>query len=244
MSDLSQVNAGRITKEPQVVRALFVEDNQALLASVFAFLDERGFVLDAAPDGPSGLQLASQGNYDVIVLDWMLPRMEGIEVLRRLRAAGDDVPILMLTARDQLDSKLSGFSAGADDYLPKPFSMDELQARLLALSYRRLGRKQVLQVGDLTYNLLTQQVVRGDRELKLYAGSRSILEVLMRESPNVVTRERLEFAIWGDDPPDKDMLRTHIYELRRRLDVAGEPKMLHTISKLGHRLTDGAEQDG
>ncbi len=244
MSDLSQVKAVKQGRDAQGIRALFVEDNQALLANVFAFLDERGFVLDAAPDGPSGLQLAARGNYDVIVLDWMLPRMDGIEVLRRLRADGDDVPVLMLTARDQLDSKLAGFSAGADDYLPKPFAMDELEARLLALSYRRLGRKQLLQVGDLTYNLLTQQVVRGGRELKLYAGSRSILEVLMRESPNVVTRERLEFAIWGDDPPDKDMLRTHIYELRRRLDLPGEPKMLHTISKLGHRLTGGAGQDG
>jgi DNA-binding response OmpR family regulator len=244
MSDFSQAGTAKRSPQAHTVRALFVEDNQALLASVFAFLDDRGFVLDAAPDGPSGLQLATHGAYDVIVLDWMLPRMDGLEVLRTLRAHGDDVPVLMLTARDQLDSKLAGFSAGADDYLAKPFAMDELEARLLALSWRRQGRRQVLQVGDLTYNLLTQQVTRGDRELKLYAGSRSILEVLMRESPNVVTRERLEFAVWGDDPPDKDMLRTHIYELRRRLDLAGEPKMLHTISKLGHRLVDGSESHG
>ena len=237
MSDLCQpTGVPALSLDAQGVRVLFVEDNQALLASVFAFLDGRGFVLDAAPDGPSGLQLASSGDYDVIVLDWMLPRMEGIEVLRRLRAEGDDVPVLMLTARDQIDSKLEGFSAGVDDYLAKPFSMDELAARLLALSFRRLGRKQLLQVGELSYNLLTQQIMRGDRELKLYSASRSILELLMRESPSVVPKERLEFAIWGNDTPDKDMLRSHVYELRRRLDLPEEPKMLHTINKHGYRI--------
>ncbi|WP_421569682.1 response regulator transcription factor [Stenotrophomonas sp. PD6] len=220
----------------QSVRALFVEDNPALLASIFAFLDGPAFVLDAAPDGPSGLTLASTGNYDVIVLDWMLPRMDGIEVLQRLRARGEDVPVLMLTARDQLESRLAGFGAGADDYLAKPFSMEELQARIVALSFRRLGRKQVLRVGGLTFNLLTQEITRDGRELKLYSGSRAILEVLMRESPHVVPRERLEFAIWGDDVPDKDMLRTHVYELRRRLDLPGAPRMLQTISKRGYRL--------
>lgn len=225
----------------QHVRALFVEDNQALLAGIFAMLDGHGFILDAAPDGPSGLQLAATGDYDVVVLDWMLPRMDGLEVLHRLRARGADVPVLMLTAHDRLDNKLAGFRAGADDYLAKPFSMEELRARMLALSFRRLGRKQVLRVGGLTFNLLTQQVRRNGRVLNLYTGSRAILELLMRESPNVVPRERLEFAIWGDHPPDNDMLRTHVYELRRRLDSPEEPKMLHTISKLGYRLVDAGE---
>ncbi|MFC6842098.1 response regulator transcription factor [Xanthomonas theicola] len=222
---------------------LFVEDNQGLLASVFAYLEARGFVLDAAPDGPSGLQLAAQGDYDVIVLDWMLPRMDGIEVLRHLRNHGSDASILLLTARDQLDSKLAGFRAGADDYLAKPFAMAELEARLLALSFRRFGRKQVLQVSDLHFDLLTQTITRGERLLRLYSGCRAVLEVLMRESPNVVSRERLEFAIWGDDRPDRDMLRSHMYELRKRLDLDEEPKLLHTINKQGYRLalTDAAE---
>lgn len=219
-----------------MVRALFVEDNQGLLANVFGYLEKRGFVLDAAPDGPSGLQLAMEGQYDVIVLDWMLPRMDGIQVLRRLRNVGSDVPVLMLTARDQIESKLTGFESGADDYLSKPFDITELEARLHALSVRRSGRQRMLQVGDLTYNLSTREITRGGRPLQLYSGSRVILEILMRESPSVVPKARLEAAIWGDERPDGDMLRTHVYELRRRLDLPGEEPLLHTVNKVGYRL--------
>lgn len=226
--------AQRISGPP--VRVLFVEDNQGLLANVFDFLEKRGFVLDAAPDGPSGLQLAIEGQYDVVVLDWMLPRMDGIEVLCRLRNAGSDVPVLMLTARDQIDSKLLGFESGADDYLVKPFDIAELQARLQALSTRRSGRQRMLKVADLTYNLSTHEISRGSRSLQLYSGSRAILEILMRESPNVVPKARLEAAVWGEERPGSDMLRTHIYELRRRLDLPGEPPLLHTVSRVGYRL--------
>lgn len=239
MSDFCQMDtSGRAEARQQPdVRVLFVEDNQSLVANVFAYLESRGFVLDAAPDGPSGLQLARTGDYDVVVLDWMLPRLDGIDLLRQLREEGADVPVLMLTARDQLDSKLAGFQAGADDYLAKPFAIAELEARLSALSVRRAGRKRVLQIGDLRFNLLTQQVTRGDRVLNLYSGCRAILEVLMRESPNIVSKERLEAAIWGDQRPDRDMLRTHVYELRRRLDLDGEIKLLHTVAKAGYRLS-------
>jgi DNA-binding response OmpR family regulator len=241
MSDPCQTVAARRAAAAQrhsgpAIRVLFVEDNQSLLANVFDFLEKRGFVLDAAPDGPSGLQLALDGQYDVIVLDWMLPRMEGIDVLRRLRNAGSDVPVLMLTARDQIDSKLAGFESGADDYLAKPFDITELQARLQALSARRSGRQRMLKVADLTYNLSTHEITRGTRALQLYSGSRAILEILMRESPNVVPKGKLEAAIWGEERPDTDMLRTHIYELRRRLDLPGEPPLLHTINRVGYRL--------
>lgn len=238
MSDSCQVIDGPMLdmRGSTPLRALFVEDNQSLLASVFAHLERRGFVLDAAPDGVSGLQIAMQGDYDVVVLDWMLPRMEGIEVLRELRRHGVDVPVLVLTARDKLDSKIEGFRSGADDYLAKPFALAELEARLIALSYRRAGRQRVLEVDDVRFNLQTQQIHRGKRELKLFSGSRAILEVLMRESPGVVSKERLEFAIWGDDRPDKELLRAHIYELRKRLELDGERKLLHTINKQGYRL--------
>jgi len=237
MSDSCQIAAETLPEAAsQRVRVLFIEDNQSLLANLFAYLETRGFVLDAAPDGPSGLHLAQTGEYDVIVLDWMLPRMDGIEALRHLRTAGEDIPVLMLTARDRLESKLAGFRAGADDYLAKPFAIAELEARLLALAVRRTGRKRVLQVADLHYNLLTHEVRRGSRVLNLYQGSRLALEVLMRESPNIVSKERLEYAIWGERGPDNDVLRTHIYELRKRIELEGEPKLLHTIKKVGYRL--------
>ncbi|MGO1003901.1 response regulator transcription factor [Lysobacter sp. CA196] len=218
-------------------RVLFVEDNQSLVAYVFAYLEGKGHILDAAPDGVSGLQLALENEYDVIVLDWMLPRLEGIEVLRRLRTAGSDVPVLMLTARDELDSKLTGFRNGADDYLAKPFAIAELEARIIALSLRRRGRKRTLRVGNLRYDVTTQEIYRGDRLLQLHTGCRTILEMLMRESPGIVAKERLEAAIWGDERPDRDLLRTHIYELRRRLEIDGEPKLLYTVKSVGYRLS-------
>ncbi|BAW00009.1 DNA-binding response regulator, OmpR family, contains REC and winged-helix (wHTH) domain [Lysobacter enzymogenes] len=222
----------------ELVRVLLVEDNQSLVANVFAYLEGAGLSLDAAPDGVSGLQLAQDNDYDVVVLDWMLPRMEGVEVLRRLRASHTDVPVLMLTARDELDSKLEGFRSGADDYLSKPFAIAELEARIRALALRRRGRTRVLRVGPLRYDLATQEIVRGERALQLHTGCRAILEVLMRESPNIVAKERLEAAIWGDRRPDRDLLRTHIYELRRRLDAHAEPKLLHTVKNVGYRLAD------
>lgn len=219
-------------------RVLFVEDNQSLVANVFAYLEGKGLTLDAAPDGPSGLQLALENEYDVIVLDWMLPRLEGVEVLRRLRASGAEVPVLMLTARDELDSKLAGFRAGADDYLAKPFAIAELEARIVALSLRRRTRKRALRVGTLRYDLLTQEIFRGERPLQLHTGCRALLEILMRESPAIVTKERLEAAVWGDQRPDRDLLRTHIYELRKRMDADGEPKLLQTVKGVGYRLID------
>lgn len=221
------------------MRLLVVEDNRNLVANLFDYFEARGYTLDAAPDGPTGLHLAVTQRYDAIVLDWMLPRLDGREVLRSLREeAGSDVPVLMLTARDELDSKLEGFRSGADDYLSKPFAIAELEARIRALALRRRGRTRVLRVGPLRYDLATQEIVRGERALQLHTGCRAILEVLMRESPNIVAKERLEAAIWGDRRPDRDLLRTHIYELRRRLDAHAEPKLLHTVKNVGYRLAD------
>ena len=220
------------------MRVLVVEDNRNLVANLFAYFEARGYTLDAAPDGPTGLHLALTQGYDVIVLDWMLPRLDGPEVLRRLRDSGASVPVLMLTARDELPDKIAGFRAGADDYLTKPFALPELEVRLEALVTRASGRGRgrVLQVADLKFDLTTLEVSRGGQSLHLYPACRKLLEVLMLSSPAAVTRERLEHALWGDDPPDGDMLRSHIYELRRSVDGPYPIKLIQTLPRVGYRL--------
>lgn len=229
------------------MRLLVIEDNQNLVANLFDYFEARGHTLDAAPDGMTGLHLATSHHYDVVVLDWMLPRLEGPEVLRRLRNdALSDVPVLMLTARDELPDKIAGFRAGADDYLTKPFALPELEVRLEALMARASGRgrPRVLQVADLRFDLTTLEVSRAGQPLHLYPACRKLLEVLMQASPAAVSRERLEHALWGDDPPDKDMLRSHIYELRRSVDGPYPLKLIHTLPRVGYRLAQTEETHG
>jgi len=220
------------------IRVLVVDDHPGLVSNLFAYLERRNFILDAARDGESAAELGAHGHYDVLVLDWMLPRLDGLQVLQRLRAADVDTPILMLTAKSDLPDKLSGFAAGADDYLTKPFSLAELEARILALHARRVGREKVLQVGALRYDLASQQVTRDGRLIQLHSGPRKLLQLLMKESPRLVTKDRLESVLWGDDRPDKDLLRTHIYELRRSLDADHQAKFLQTIPRIGYRIVD------
>ncbi|HEY5804172.1 MAG TPA: response regulator transcription factor [Lysobacter sp.] len=220
------------------MRVLVVEDNRNLVANLFDYFEARGYTLDAAPDGPTGLHLAITQDFDVIVLDWMLPRMDGREVLSRLRDAGRNMPVLMLTARDELPDKIAGFRAGADDYLTKPFDLPELEVRLEALVARASGRgrSRVLQVGDLRLDLTTLDATRNGQTLHLYPACRKLLEVLMQASPAAVTRDRLEHALWGDDPPDGDMLRSHIYELRRSVDGPFAVKLIQTLPRVGYRI--------
>lgn len=227
---------------------LLIEDNKALVANLFDYFEARGHTLDAAPDGVTGAYLAGRHDYDAIVLDWMLPRMDGPEVLRRLRRDyQSDVPVIMLTARDELTDKVAGFHAGADDYLSKPFAMQELEIRLEALVARaaRSHRRRMLEVLDLKLDLSTLEASRAGRPLHLFPAGRKLLEVLMQESPAAVSRQKLEQALWGDAPPDGDMLRSHIYELRRTVDAPFEVKLIHTIPRVGYRLAaptdDGAD---
>ena len=223
------------------MRVLVVEDNHNLVANLFEYFDARGYTLDAAPDGPTGLHLAITTEFDAIVLDWMLPRMDGRDVLSRLRDAGRDTPVLMLTARDELPDKIAGFRAGADDYLTKPFHLPELEVRLEALVARARGRgrHKVLQVGDLKLDMGTLEATRAGHALHLYPACRKLLEVLMQASPAAVTRDRLEHALWGDDPPDGDMLRSHIYELRRSVDGPFATKLIQTLPRVGYRIVAG-----
>lgn len=226
------------------MRLLVVEDNRNLVANLFEYFEARGHTLDAAPDGPTGLHLALTQDYDAIVLDGMLPRLDGREVLARLRAAGRDVPVLMLTARAQLDDKVGAFRGGASDYLTKPFDLPELEVRLEALVARASGRaRRILQVADLALDLATLEVTRGGRLLHLYPAGRKLLEVLMQASPAAVTRERLEHHLWGDSPPDGDMLRSHVYELRRAVDGPFAVKLIHTLPRVGYRLAVTTDAD-
>ncbi|MGE8260958.1 MAG: response regulator transcription factor, partial [Stenotrophomonas sp.] len=218
---------------------LVIEDNRQLVANLFDYFESRGHVLDVAPDGVTGLHLAVSQPYDALILDWMLPRMEGPEVLRRLRADhGSEVPVIMLTARDELPDKIAGFRAGADDYLTKPFALPELEVRLEALMVRAKGRnpRKVLEVADLKLDLATLEAQRDGKALHLYPACRKLLEVLMRASPGAVTRQQLEFALWGDELPDGDLLRSHVYELRRSVDGPFQQKLIHTLPRVGYRL--------
>jgi DNA-binding response OmpR family regulator len=165
--------------------------------------------------------------------------------LQRLRAANAATPVIMLTARDELPDKIAGFRAGADDYLTKPFALPELEVRIEALIARVAGRgrSRTLEVEDLRLDMATLEVTRAGQPLHLYPACRKLLETLMQASPAAVSRERLEHALWGDDPPDGDMLRSHIYELRRSVDGPFPVKLIHTLPRVGYRLAAIAQDD-
>ena len=220
---------------------LLVEDNQDIAEMVYAFLERRGYELDYAADGVTGLHLAVTNAYDVIVLDLMLPGMDGINLCRKLRdEAQRDTPILMLTARDTLDDKVAGLDAGADDYLVKPFEIQELEARIRAMIRRRRGQTapESLEVGDLRLDTGTLTVTRAGETLNLTPICLKILTVLMRASPRVVSRRDIEREVWGDVLPDSDTLRSHLYNLRKTIDKPFPKPLLHTVQSAGYRLCD------
>jgi len=228
------------------MRVLIIEDNSDLAANIFDYLEARGHTPDAAGDGITGLHLAVTQDYDVIVLDVMLPGMDGFTLCRKLRdEAGKHTPVLMLTAKDTLEDKLAGFRSGSDDYLVKPFALQELEARLLALSRRGTApsAQHVLRAGDLTFNPATLEIKRAGKNLSLTPTGMKILELLLRRSPHVVTRRELEHAVWGDSPPDSDALRAHMHTLRAAVDHPFDTPLIHTIHGVGFRLSvpDGTE---
>lgn len=222
------------------MKLLIVEDNRDIAENIADYLEPRGHSLDFAAEGISGLKLAEANSYDAIVLDIMMPGIDGLTVCRRLRQdAGISTPVIMLTARDQLDDKLGGFHAGADDYLVKPFSVKELEARLEAVVKRSQGMAaQRLSVADLTYDTRSLEAIRAGQKLELNPIQRTLLAYLMANTYRVVPREELEARIWGEDVPDRDVLRTHIYGLRNVIDKPFEAKLLHTIHGSGYRLAE------
>lgn len=220
---------------------LLIEDNQDIAEMVTSYLEARGYQLDYAADGVTGLHLAVVNQYDVILLDLMLPGLDGLSVCRKLREeARIDTPLLMLTARDTQHDKIIGLDAGADDYLVKPFDIRELEARLRALLRRRDGAVAIerLQVADLILDIGTLEVERDGRRLTLAPIALKMLTALMRASPRVVSRSELERAVWGDLPPDSDTLRSHLYTLRKTIDKPFNRPLLHTIHGAGYRLAD------
>jgi len=221
---------------------LIIEDNAQLAANLYDYLEGCGHSLDAAPDGLTGLHLASSRDYDAIVLDWNLPRLDGLTVLRRLRGeAKKKVPVIMLTARDQLTDKIDGFESGLDDYLVKPVALPEIEVRLRSLVSRlkqSAAPDDALIVGDLHFQLRTMEIHRAGRRIALTRTGRRLLELLMRESPHVVARARLERAAWADSVPGTDLLRSHMYVLRRAIDLESEKPLLHTVPGSGYRLCD------
>lgn len=219
---------------------LLVEDHPALAETVGDYLEGKGYTVDFAADGMLAFQLATSEPFDAIVLDLMLPRLNGLEVCRRLRQEAQlTTPILILTARDQLDDKLKGFDVGADDYLVKPFDLPELVARIEALLRRGRGLSSVYRTGELTMNLETMEVHRAGVEIKLSKTLFDILRILMREAPKVVPRETIERELWGDDLPDSDTLRSHFYNLRRAIDRPFDQPLIETLAGRGYRIRSG-----
>jgi DNA-binding response OmpR family regulator len=235
--------AARQGGAPQI---LIIEDNADILANLYGFLEPLGYGIDSARSGTSGLRQASARDFDVIVLDLMLPGLDGLEVCRelrrRLRIA---TPILMLTARDTERDKVAGFEAGADDYLVKPFSLAELDARLRALHRRARGLHvaSVLSANGVRLDSATFQASRDGVSVRLTPTGLKLLAALLRAAPRVVTKAELELELWGDNPPASAALRTHLHALREALDKPFAVPVLHTLPGIGYWLgTAGREE--
>jgi DNA-binding response OmpR family regulator len=217
-----------------------IEDSLDLALNVSEFLESKGHIIDYSADGISALNLAFNNIYDVIILDVMLPGLDGFSFCRQLREnSEDETPVIMLTAKDTEQDKLKGFEVGADDYLIKPFSLPELEARLFALVRRnnRVFRsKKPLVVSDLVYCPENMNLKRGLEKLYLKPVPRKILIMLMRSAGRVVSRQEIETEIWNDDPPDSEVLRSHIYAIRSEINKNNATNLLHTIRGVGYIL--------
>ncbi len=223
------------------MKLLVIEDNADIVANLHAFLEPKGYVLDVAHNGISGLTMAVEGAYDAVVLDLTLPGLDGLDVARRLRKDfRRATPILMLTARDTLEDKVLGFDSGSDDYMVKPFSLVELDVRLKALVRRASGShvSSVVRFADVCFDPGTFEATRGGRRLELTPTGYKLLAALLREAPKLVSRDSLEQEVWGDDRPDSDALRTHIHSLRLVLDKPFGRPLLKTMPGIGYRLVD------
>ena len=225
-----------------MLRILLIEDQRDIAANIWDFLEFRGFVMDHAADGATGLRMAMDGGYDVVVLDLGLPKLDGLDLCRKLRESGRDTPVLMLTARDTLEDKLTGFAQGADDYLVKPFAMKELEARIRALYRRgRLQHGEVLRIADLSLDPVNVQVERAGQALTLTRAGFVLLELLLRRSPHLVRHADLAHALWGESGGDIATLHTHLSVLRSVIDRPFKQQLLHTVHGFGYRMAESAD---
>jgi two-component system, OmpR family, response regulator len=220
------------------MKVLVVEDEKKISDFVVKGLKEQGFAVDLAENGEDGYYLATTQSYDAIVLDIMLPGRDGLSILKSLRAKGNTVPVIAATARGELDERLEGLNLGADDYLTKPFFIDELVARLLALHRRSTGNQLNLkQVKDLVLNLSTREVTRGDREIELTSREFNLLEYLMRSPGRVYTRTQILEHVWGYDfDPNTNIVDVCLQRLRKKVDQTDEEKLIETVRGVGYRM--------
>ena len=222
----------------QTVKLLLIEDSKPIAELIFDFFEHKGCELDYAMTGRQGLWLAMENRYDCIILDLMLPQIDGLSVCNELRKNNVDTPIIMLTARDTDEDMLTGFRTGADDYIVKPFDLEVLDARLTAV-VRRASRdafKQQLTCGPLMMDLTTHQVFHGETNLALNPSCYRILKLLIQRYPSPVSRDDITSAIWTDEPPEDDVLRKHIYQLRKVVDKPFGTAMIKTLPKVGYAI--------
>lgn len=220
---------------------LLVEDDLDLAASLIDYLELEGVTCDHAANGVHGLQLAREFQYDVIVLDVMLPKLDGLGLCANLRRDGLDVSILMITARDSLDDKIEGFESGTDDYLVKPFALKELLLRVQALAKRRSGQPRRYVIGDLEVDPNLHQAIRAGKSLDLSPKEWALLEYMVKVSPNVALREEMQRAVWGEALPDSNSLKVHMHNLRRKVDKPFAYPLIQTVPGVGVVIKEPSE---
>ena len=225
------------------MRILVVDDDRAVRESLRRSLTFNGYSVELAQDGVEALERISSDRPDAVVLDDMMPRLDGRGVCRQLRSSGDDLPVLMLTARDSIDERVAGLDAGADDYLPKPFALEELLARMRAL-LRRTGpadgaESAALTFSDLSLDPVTREVTRGSRSISLTRTEFSLLEMLIHNPRRVLSRSRILEEVWGFDfPTSGNALEVYVGYLRRKTESEGEPRLIHTVRGVGYVLRE------
>jgi two-component system response regulator MprA len=228
-----------------LMRILVVDDDRAVRESLRRSLEFNGYKVELASDGAQALEAIIANRPDAMVLDVMMPRLDGLEVARRLRSTGDDLPILVLTARDTVSDRVSGLDAGADDYLPKPFALEELLARLRALLRRAIpdvlggAAAEVLSFANLTLDPGTREVRRGEREISLTRTEFALLELFLSYPKHVLTRGRILEEVWGYDfPTSGNALEVYVGYLRRKTEAEGESRLIHTVRGVGYVLRE------
>ncbi|WP_319446704.1 MULTISPECIES: response regulator transcription factor [unclassified Mycobacterium] len=225
------------------MRILVVDDDRAVRESLRRSLAFNGYTVDLAQDGQEALEMITRERPDALVLDVMMPRMDGLQVCRHLRSTGDDLPILVLTARDSVSERVAGLDAGADDYLPKPFALEELLARMRALLRRTAfddrSESATLTFADLSLDPMTREVTRGERQISLTRTEFSLLEMLIANPRRVLTRSRILEEVWGFDfPTSGNALEVYVGYLRRKTEAEGELRLIHTVRGVGYVLRE------